>query len=134
MAPSSSAERLTKHSTESFDTVESLSSAKIPSDVINSLHFNRSSWPSLDPVKPFQIEVIYRIIFLIIKNLYSFLQHTQHICNCNRLQMLWCFYRQKLLNFFQAIHFNLFFKYFCESSKIHTNYAYMCFLFWWHSC
>lgn len=58
LAPSSSADRFTKHNNESFDTVESLSSAKIPSDVIILLHFNSNSRPSSEPVKPIQYQTV----------------------------------------------------------------------------
>lgn len=53
-APSSSADRFTRHSNESFDTTGSLSDVNCPRAVIISGDLYNSFWPSFDPVKPFE--------------------------------------------------------------------------------
>lgn len=54
VAPSSSADKFTKHKSESFDTVGSLSSASSARAVIISSHLHRSCLPSSEPVKPIE--------------------------------------------------------------------------------
>lgn len=54
LAPSFSADKFTRHSNESFETVASVSAANIPNADIISEHSYNNSCPSFDPVKPIE--------------------------------------------------------------------------------